>query len=422
MAGIAIIRISGPKAFSVAERLAGSLPRPRMLALRQFRDAEGGLIDQGLLVIFPAPASFTGEDVCEFHLHGGMAVQTAILHVLSDLPRCRPAEPGEFTRRAVRNDRLDLLAAEGLSDLIRATSERQRHQALAHSTGRASESAEAWRRELIAITARVTAAIDFADEADVAHEAMRGVASQIETLTGILERALLDAEKGDMVRRGIRVVLAGPPNAGKSTLLNALACRDAAIVSPTPGTTRDTIDVTLDLAGMPVTITDTAGLHDSAENAIEVEGMARTYRALAQADIVLWIQERNDFSAPPLALDSEPIRVESKNDLGGEAVPDAVIRVSARTGEGMAELLDFLEQKVKNLVGSSESPILIRERHRRVVVDCLQCLSRALTSLGSAEIAAENLRAAGEALGRLTGRIDVEEVFDAIFKEFCIGK
>lgn len=422
-AGIAVIRLSGPVALSVAAQLSGQLPRPREMARRRFIDVGGDLIDVGLLVVFPKPASFTGEDVCEFHIHGGMAVQNALIGALSGFGECRAAEPGEFTRRAFRNRKLDLLAVEGLADLIHARSERQRRQALAHASGSAAAVVETWREELIEITARVTAAIDFSDEVDVAEGALRGIAQRIGSLISTLETALEDALRGELVRRGIRVVLIGPPNAGKSTILNTLARCDAAIVSPIPGTTRDTIDVTIEIAGVPVTLTDTAGLRVSPTDPIEAEGMARTYRAARAADLIILIRARND-PGTDVEFDSDAVRVTTKIDLpGNELNWDADFHISALTGEGMSGFLSGIEEKVLELTGSAESSILIRQRHCNAISDCVNCLQSAIAHKpGNLELMAEQLRCAADAIGRLTGRIAIEDLLDKVFSEFCIGK
>lgn len=424
MAGIAVVRVSGPGSFDAAERLSGPLPRARMAALRKFRSGKGGLIDEGLLIVFAAPQSFTGEDSCEFHIHGGLAVQSAVLRELAAIPGLRAAEPGEFTRRAMRNGKLDLMEVEGLSDLIRAQTDRQRRQALHHAGGEASGAAEKWRADLIGIWARVAAAIDFADEPGVAEEALREVREPLAGLIAALETALGEARRGEAVREGIRIVLAGPPNAGKSSILNYLARRDAAIVSPLPGTTRDTIEVMIELSGVPVILTDTAGLREMPDDEIEAAGMERTYRAGRAADMVVWITGRGDpLSDPPPEFDSETVWIENKIDLPERGAPGMSYRVSAKTGEGMTVFIDGLESRVRTIAGSMEPPVLVRARHEKVIRDCFDALKTALDSQPQQiELMAEELRRAGEALARLTGRVDVEDLLDAIFREFCIGK
>jgi tRNA modification GTPase len=424
LAGICVIRVSGPEAVEVAKGMAGPLPRPREAGLRTFRHpTTGEVLDQGILMLFPGPRSFTGEDVCEFHGHGGLAVQRAMLGALGSLPGLRAAEAGEFTRRAVRNGRLDLLGAEGLSDLIHARTESQRRQALHHCLGGASALVEGWRERLIGILGRVEAAVDFVDEAGVAEAALAGIRAPLNELIDGMRQALAEAKRGEAVREGVRVVLAGPPNVGKSSLLNVLARRDAAIVSAIPGTTRDVIEVMIELGGVPVILSDTAGLREGGSDEIELAGMTRTRLALDTADIVIWVsaadQGRNDFPG----LDSEPIWIENKSDLVYGSRIGPRLAVSARTGAGIEELLAFLEERVRALCGQQEPATLIRMRHELAVRSCRTQLQATLDSPPERiELVAEGLRSAAHALGTLTGTIGVEDVLDSIFREFCIGK
>lgn len=425
MAGIAVIRLSGPEAFAVTQSLTGSLPQPRHVARRVFRHpGTQDVLDDGLVLLFPGPKSFTGEDVAEFHVHGSLAVIRALLEVLGGMAGLRLAEPGEFTKRAFRNDRIDLVAAEGIGDLIRAKTERQRKLALHHALGHASETIEAWRRNLIAILARVEAAVDFADEADVARATVEDVRQRLEDLILEMRGALAEADKAIPIREGVKVVIAGPPNAGKSSLLNLLARREAAIVSAIPGTTRDVIEVAMEIGGVPVILTDTAGLRAYSSDEIERIGMDRTARELGGADIVIWVTAEDATAEPPDQLDSVTLWIENKSDLGSvDWVSRADHRLSVKMGHGMAEFFSTLEERVLRMAANGESATLIRSRHKQVTASCVENLLRASAlSADHLELMAEALRAAAYDIGRLTGRIDVEEILGAIFAEFCIGK
>ncbi|MGE3876001.1 MAG: tRNA uridine-5-carboxymethylaminomethyl(34) synthesis GTPase MnmE, partial [Parvibaculaceae bacterium] len=418
MAGIAVIRLSGPQAFTAACSLAGRMPAPRHAAQRVFRHPETkDVLDDGLLLIFPGPGSFTGEDVAEFHLHGGLAVIRAFLDVLGGMAGLRPAEPGEFTQRAFRNGRLDLVAAEGIGDLIQARTERQRQLALHHALGHASETIETWRRDLIAMLGRVEAAVDFADEADVARATLDEVRRRLDDLILRMRDALAEAERAVPIREGVKVVIAGPPNAGKSSLLNFLARRQAAIVSAIPGTTRDVIEVAMEFSGVPVILTDTAGLRTHSHDEIERIGMDRTAQELRGADIVIWVTAPDAMASPPGDFDSETLWIENKSDLGAFAGKSGVRHhVSIKIGSGMAEFLAGLERRVAVMAANGESATLIRSRHKQVTASCVENLLRAsAVSADHLELVAEALRAAAHDLGRLTGRIDVEEILDAIF-------
>jgi tRNA modification GTPase len=425
MAGIAVIRLSGHEAFAAARSLTGTLPAPRHAARRVFRHPQTKeVLDVGLLLTFPGPHSFTGEDIAEFHLHGSQAVIRAFLDMLGGMAGLRLAEPGEFTRRAFRNGRLDLVTAEGIGDLVRAKTERQRKLALHHALGHASETIETWRRDLIAILGRVEAAVDFADEADVARATVDEVRDRLDDLIGKMRGALAEAERAAPIRDGVKVVLAGPPNAGKSSLLNSLARREAAIVSAIPGTTRDVIEVAMEFSGVPVILTDTAGLRAHSTDEIERIGMDRTAHELRGADIVVWVTAPDAAGDPPTGLDSETLWIENKSDLASDArqgSPDH--RISVKTGQGMAGFFSSLEQLVLKMAADGESATLIRARHKQVTASCVENLLRASAiSADHLELMAEALRAAAYDIGRLTGRIDVEEILDAIFRDFCIGK
>lgn len=425
MAGIAVIRLSGSGALAAAESLTGPLPEPRRAARRVFRHPETkDVLDDGLLLTFPAPQSFTGEDVAEFHLHGSLAVIRALLDVLGGMAGLRLAEPGEFTRRAFRNGRLDLVEAEGVGDLIRAKTEKQRRLALHHALGGASQTIEAWRRDLIAILSRVEASVDFADEADVARQTVDEVRLRLEDLIGMMRGALAEADRAASIREGVKVVIAGPPNAGKSSLLNLLARREAAIVSAIPGTTRDVIEVAMEFSGVPVILTDTAGLRAHSTDEIERIGMDRAADELRGADIVVWVTARDAEADPPDHLDSVTLWIENKSDLAAAGPASrADHRLSVKTGQGMAEFFSNLEKRVLEMAANVDSATLIRSRHKQITASCVENLLRASAiSADHLELMAEALRAAAYDMGRLTGRIDVEDVLDAIFRDFCIGK
>jgi tRNA modification GTPase len=418
-AGVAVVRVSGPRVRFVLETICGIVPRPRVATLRKLVDRQGETIDQALVLFFAAPASFTGEDVAEFHVHGSRAVLARLLAVLTALPGLRLAEAGEFTRRAFEAGKLDLAAVEGLADLIDSETEWQRQQALSQMDGALTNFAGSWRAALIDAMSLLAAELDFSDEGDVSGPLQQQAQALAAEVLDSLRRALGSFAMGERVRDGFVVVLAGPPNAGKSSLLNALARREVAIVSPIAGTTRDTLEVRLDLAGLPVILIDTAGLRDSVDP-IEAEGVRRARALVARADLVLGLR----------AVDSEPYRVESetqllkvatKTDLEGSVQPDERA-ISVKTGEGLVQLLDDIVSRLR-LLGQGEPALLTRERHRIAVSDAIEALERAVAARhGQGELLAEDMRLAVIALERLVGRIGVEDVLDRLFAGFCIGK
>ena len=414
---ILLLRLSGAGVARVIGALAGALPAPRRASLRSYRDGRSGIIDRGLLLWFPGPASVTGEDYAEFHLHGGRAVRAAMTAALLELG-ARPAEPGEFSRRAFLNGRLDLLEAEGIADLVDAETEAQRQLALDLAGGAMSRAVGAWREALIGLMAQLAALIDFADEdlpADVEAAmlaAMAGLRDDIAAAIG----AGLAAER---LREGVEIVVLGAPNAGKSTLVNALAGEEVAIVSDIPGTTRDAIGVRLDLGGVPVRLVDTAGLRRS-DDAIEAEGVRRAEAHARRADLLLLCGAAPDFSLPDAPSDVPALWVATKADLAG-AVPEGMLAVSAKTGAGLAALMDGLRARVEALVERGAGPALPRPRQIACLRDVAQALDRAL-AVGVPELRAEELQAAAAALARLTGTIGVEDVLDQVFSSFCIGK
>jgi tRNA modification GTPase len=439
-AAIAVVRVSGPHARAALESLGGRVPPPRQASLAQLRDpASGENLDEALALWFPSPRSETGEDMAELQLHGGRAVIAAVLAALGRLPGFRPAEAGEFTRRAFENGRMDLTAVEGLADLIGAETEAQRRQAYRQLKGLLGNQAETWRGRLIQALALVEAGIDFSDEADVPAELVRPALDIARALHAEISAVLAQAGRGERLRDGLVVAIAGPPNAGKSTLLNKIARRDAAIVSPFAGTTRDVIEVHLDLGGYPVTVLDTAGMRDT-DDPVEQEGVRRARERAAAADLVLWVTEAGQPMADiakftggrPLAedppvwvihnkIDLRRVRPEHKNEL--ENINDFIfISISATEGTGIEELLGRLETQAQGFFGA-ESVLITRERHRSDLRAAQAALARALSAPpDQEEILAEELRLAGRALGRLTGKVDVEDVLDVIFRDFCIGK
>ena len=523
-AAIAVVRISGPRAGAALKALTGRIPDPRKAALARVRGRDGEIVDQALALWFPGPQSETGEDVAELQLHGGHAVVAAVFAALAQFDGLRPAEAGEFTRRAFENGKLDLTAVEGLADLVMAETEGQRRQAFRQMAGALRDRSENWRRQLIQALALVEARIDFSDEADVPQDLVTPALQIARSLEGDIASVLAEGNRGERLREGFVVAIAGPPNAGKSTLLNRIAKREAAIVSPYAGTTRDVIEVHLDLGGLPVTFLDTAGIRET-DDPVEREGVRRARERAAGADLILWIVEAGETSRPDeagngmrpdVAVNASRLSDDagdigrspgagagiSSRSLGGretggvthlpsdvgvllskesELTPVWLIRnkidlqqwliqrneqsvqqegksepsvrvnrplrnmvnkgltgkseielisnesefgISAKTGEGFDVLLNALARHAEKFLAGAESAVVTRERHRRTLQDALTALHRALVpDLSNREdLLAEELRLAARALGRLTGRVDVDDVLDIIFRDFCIGK
>ncbi|CCD87338.1 putative tRNA modification GTPase (trmE) [Bradyrhizobium sp. ORS 285] len=425
---IAILRLSGAHAGPALQMLAGKMPASRMASRALLRDASGEPIDDAVVLWFPGPASATGEDVAELQVHGSRAVIATLFAVLSATPGLRPAEPGEFTRRAFENGKIDLTEAEGLDDLIHADTDRQRRQALRQLNGLLGDKARRWREQIIEASALIEAGIDFSDEGDVPAELMAPALSRVEQLLVEIEAVLSAEGRAERLRDGLTVVIAGPPNAGKSTLMNQLARREVAIVSPHAGTTRDLIEVQLDLDGYPVTVIDTAGIRET-EDPVEQEGVRRARDRAGQADLVLWLTE-NDQAETERAGDVPVWLVRNKIDLGG-AEPEITsgspggrsFAISAQSGTGMAALLDAMVGFARGFFGSTESSFITRERQRQSLKEAADALRRSLGAVGlGEELVAEELRIAALELGRLLGRVDVEDLLDVIFREFCIGK
>jgi tRNA modification GTPase len=434
-AALAVIRLSGPACGSVCRRLTGRPPPPpRQAALRSLADPETGeVLDRGLVLWFPAPASFTGEDVLELQVDGGRAVSGALLGALTDLPGLRPAEPGEFTRRAFLNGRLDLTAAEGLADLVDAETRAQARQALRQLEGELGRLHDRWREQLLEALARLEAEIDFApEEEDVPAGLLASVRPRIHDLSAEMAAHLADDRRGERLRDGLTIAVLGPPNAGKSSLVNRLARRDVAIVTPQPGTTRDVLEVHLDLGGYPVTVLDTAGLREAGD-LIEAEGVRRARERAERADLRLLLFDGAswpDLDRTTLALlDQDALSVVNKSDLGRLPATLSIcdrpaLALSCRTGEGFERLLDALSCAAGERMSAGHAPLLTRARHRAALSEASAALARFRGAPSGTELAllAEDLRLATRALGRITGRVGVDDVLDRIFAEFCIGK
>lgn len=421
-AGIAVVRVSGPGVAFALRQIANGVPPARVATLRTLRGVGGAPIDEALVLFFPGPASFTGEDVAEFHVHGGRAVVAALVEALGALPALRPAERGEFTRRAFLSGRLDLTQAEGLADLVAAETEAQRALAYEGIRGSIRIQYESWRRRLIEARAMIEASIDFSDEEDAAAAWTDGARQDVRLLRGELERALGEYQRGLRIREGAEIVILGRPNVGKSSLLNALAGREAAIVSREAGTTRDLIEVTLDLAGYRATLVDTAGLRET-ESEVEREGIRRAGARATEADLVLWLTDRGE--AAPEDLGGVVWTVATKSDLMDSVTERAAVQagatlVSAVTGRGVDDLVrrlgGFLGEHLRH-----EATVMTRARHAAAVADAVAAIDESL-GVEAGELVAEGLRVAADAIGRVTGRVDVEEVLDVVFASFCIGK
>ncbi|MFC3226157.1 tRNA uridine-5-carboxymethylaminomethyl(34) synthesis GTPase MnmE [Marinibaculum pumilum] len=434
-AGVAVYRLSGPAARAALEALTGrAAPPPRQAVLRRLRDRDGGEIDRGLVLWFPAPASFTGEDVAELHLHGGRAVRAALYRALQALPGCRPAEAGEFTRRAFENGLLDLTQAEGLADLVAAETEGQRRQALRQMGGALAALYEGWRAELVDCLALLESDIDFTDE-DLPDDVSAPVFGRLADLAAAMRSHLADGHRGERLREGVRVAIVGPPNVGKSSLLNALARREVAIVTDIAGTTRDVLEVVLDLDGVPAVVADTAGLRCSSD-AVEQEGVRRAMARATADDVRLLVLDSSALPADAAGfrelLQPPSIVVANKADLA--ALPDGyrfggsvVLPLSVRSGEGIGALLDRLSVMMAECAAPTGEAGITRERHRHAVAAAADALDRAAGFAGGSgsvalELVAEDVRLAARSLGTITGRVDVEEILGAIFSRFCIGK
>ncbi|MDB5620472.1 tRNA uridine-5-carboxymethylaminomethyl(34) synthesis GTPase MnmE [Tardiphaga sp.] len=430
---IAIVRVSGPEAGRVLAVLAKKIAVPRLATRALLTDASGEPIDDAVVLWFPGPASATGEDVAEFHIHGGRAVLAALFAELVKFDHVRAAEPGEFTRRAFENGKLDLTEAEGLDDLIHADTDRQRRQALRQLKGLLGDRARDWRRQIIEASALIEAGIDFSDEADVPTELIEPALERIRVLLLDIEEVLAVEGRSERLRDGLVVAITGPPNVGKSTLLNQLARREVAIVSPHAGTTRDVIELHLDLEGYPVTVIDTAGLRDAIDP-VEQEGVRRARARAAEADLRLWLVDaqagpggedglwqwmaegQNGFwvvhNKVDVVVDTRAVRSETSWPCHS---------ISAANGRGIPELVTALAQFAAAHF-ADETSLISRARHRDLLRQTADALGRAVDLLEHPELIAEDLRVATHRLGQLLGRVDVEDILDVIFRDFCIGK
>jgi tRNA modification GTPase len=431
---IALVRVSGPQAGIALTALAGKLPAPRTATRVLLRDVSQRPIDDAVVLWFPGPASATGEDVAEFHAHGGRAVLAALFSALSAFENIRAAEPGEFTRRAFENGKLDLTEAEALDDLIHADTDRQRRQALRQMKGLLGDKARDWRAQIIEASALIEAGIDFSDEGDVPAELLEPALAKIGALRDEIQEVLAAQGQSERLRDGLVVAIAGPPNVGKSTLMNQLARREVAIVSPHAGTTRDVIEIQLDLDGYPVTVIDTAGIRET-DDPVEQEGVRRARGRAEEADLVLWMVDAQHGAADRERASGAWV-VRNKIDLeaGNAASPrgsanglraggPSEFRISAARGDGVQELIAAIVIFARDFFGTGEDALIGRERQRKLLRQTVDMLQRSIVVIDSGEeLAAEELRRAAVELGRLLGRVDVEDVLDVIFREFCIGK
>lgn len=421
-AGVAIVRISGPNAKLACEKLCGlTNPVPRKAVFTKLRTADGTPIDDALVLFFPHPHSFTGEDVVELQTHGGRAILAAVLKELAALDDFRPADRGEFTRRAVENGKMDLTAAEGLADLVDAETEQQRKQALRQMNGALAGLYDGWREELVRLLAWMEAYIDFPEE-EVPPEVADSIRAKIIALQTKIGAHLKDGRRGERLRDGFQIAIIGAPNAGKSSLMNKLAQRDVAIVSSTAGTTRDIIEVRMDIRGYPVVIADTAGLRKTDEE-IEAEGVRRAKKRAEEADLILAVfdaSENQNDSETKSFQGQNVLTVMNKKDKVSNMLSDG-IWVSAKTGEGIDALLERIGSFVEDTLSMREEPSLTRVRHRQSLEECYALLTQSLTA-PAIELTAEDLRLAMRALGKITGQVHVDELLDIIFKDFCIGK
>jgi tRNA modification GTPase len=425
-AGVSVIRISGPDVRLVFDSLIRTPLEPRRAAIRKLFATDGRLMDEALCLWFPAPNSFTGEDCVELHCHGSTSVVSLVLETLGKLPLYRLAEPGEFTRRAFEAGRMDLSEVEGLSDLIDSETEQQRQQALRQMMGGLAREIDRWRSELIAVLSLFEAELDFSDEGDVGSDLVKEASRRLGLLRTEFRRALEAASVGERVREGIRILLAGPPNAGKSTLLNVLAQRDVAIVSPVAGTTRDIVEVRLDLGGYAVTLIDSAGLRESSD-VIEQEGVRRMLAQAETAEIVVWLYAADQPEQRDIAfsMGREAVRISVATQIDRIDSRPEGLAISALSGEGLEGLIDALSRLIKGAVGrAGESALLTRARHRAALSEALSAIDRGIESLHSTgvELVVEDIRLAMRAIARVTGHVGVEDILDQLFSQFCIGK
>ena len=419
--GIAVIRISGPATRFVVETIAGAV-KERFTTLRAFKTADGSVIDHGLVLFFPGPASFTGEDVAEFHVHGSRAVAAKMLETITGIEGVRHAEPGEFTRRAFLNGKMDLVETEALADLVNAETEAQRRFAVRNAGGVQSALYSSWRRRLIHARAMIEAEIDFSDEEDVPGSVSDAVWSDIRAMVAEIDRHAAGFKAAEIIRDGFEVVILGPPNAGKSSLFNALARREAAIVSDEPGTTRDLLEVVMDLNGLKVRIVDTAGLRE-AEGKVEAIGIERARAKAGEAGLVLLLEDMADpVTAGDIPSGAPRMKIGTKADIADAGAGDGYdLTISSRSGAGLGSLLDAIGNRAAMAAGDASEILPSRLRHVDLLKETTGFLRAALSGYGQ-ELRAEELRLAADRLGRIVGAVDVEDLLDVIFSQFCIGK
>ena len=418
--GTAVVRISGPSAFSLFPIIVRKQPVVRTATLVNiYHPSSSDVLDKGIVITFHKGHSFTGEDIVELHCHGGVATVDAVLSALSELPDFRPAEAGEFSRRAFESGKLDLTELEGLSDLIAAQTDGQRKLALAQSSGKLRKLYEGWREDLVRNRAFVEAEFDFSDEDDVPGSVSDQVWEKVRSLQKAIEDHLFDNRRGEIIREGFKIALLGPPNAGKSSLLNALAQRDVAIVTDQPGTTRDVIELQLNIADQLVIVSDTAGLRET-DDIVEREGVKRSNLKAEEADLILWLQASDQpLSVCPF---DHAVMVWTKSDIGLPDLRKNWLTINTNSNDGLSDLLAFLQKRLQSLVLSQTDIPMTRARHRTSLLEVTDELSRSLQNDLDGVVRSEHLRLAADALGRITGRIDVEDLLDVIFSEFCIGK
>lgn len=419
-AGIAVVRISGPKTRFVVETIAGPV-KGRFTTLRKLKAADGSTIDHGLVLFFPGPGSFTGEDVAEFQVHGSRAVTAKMLETITQFDGVRHAEPGEFTRRAFLNGKLDLVETEALADLVNSETEAQRRFALRNADGAQSELYSSWRRRLIHARAMIEAEIDFAEEEDVPGSVSEAVWSDVATMIGEIERHVEGFKAAEIIRDGFEVVILGAPNAGKSSLFNALARREAAIVTDEPGTTRDLLEVVMDLNGLKVRIVDTAGLREAAGK-VESIGIDRAMAKAGETDLILLLEDMVDpVPVGEVASGAPLLRIGTKSDIAKAGAGHYDLVISSRDGTGLGALLDEIGERATKATGDASEVLPSRLRHVELLKETTGFLRAALAG-DSQELRAEDLRLAADRLGRITGAVDVEDLLDVIFSQFCIGK